>query len=341
MRDIGRARLGMTVAERLRRKTKITSTTRTSVSSIVNRASLNDALIGRLLSNRMFSSTAAGSCFWKEGSSALTASATSTVFRPGWRCTARTIARCWPGGRAVPGGGLVVLHAVEHLAEVGEPDRRAVPVRDDQRLVILRPHQLAVRLHGERALRAVQDAGGQVDVAALDRIRHLVQPDAPGGQRLRIDLDADGVFLRAEHLDLGHAVYHGNPLGQDGLAVFVERGQRQCRAGQRDHQDRLVRRIHLLVGRGRRHVRRQIARHPCNGGLDILRRRVDVPGKGELKSDGRGALGAGGTHRIHPRRSWRTGAPAPSPPPTPWFPDWPRAVWPRPGSSGNPRWADR
>ena len=45
MIDIGSARLGITVAERLRRKRKITSTTSTSVSSSVNVTSCTDSWI--------------------------------------------------------------------------------------------------------------------------------------------------------------------------------------------------------------------------------------------------------------------------------------------------------
>ena len=45
MMESGRARLGMTVAERLRRNRKITSTTRQSVRTSVNRTSLTDARI--------------------------------------------------------------------------------------------------------------------------------------------------------------------------------------------------------------------------------------------------------------------------------------------------------
>ncbi len=45
MIDIGSARLGMIVADQLRRNRKITSTTSTSVSSSVNVTSSTDALI--------------------------------------------------------------------------------------------------------------------------------------------------------------------------------------------------------------------------------------------------------------------------------------------------------
>ena len=45
MIERGSARLGMIVAERLRRKRKITSTTRQSVRTSVNRTSLTDARI--------------------------------------------------------------------------------------------------------------------------------------------------------------------------------------------------------------------------------------------------------------------------------------------------------
>ena len=91
--DMGRARLGMTVADRLRRKRKMTSTTRHTVSTSVNLTSATDALMDSDRSNRMFSFTAAGNCRSNSGSSLLMDSTTSTVLVPGWRCTASTMPR--------------------------------------------------------------------------------------------------------------------------------------------------------------------------------------------------------------------------------------------------------
>ena len=60
--DIGTARLGMIVADRLRRKRKITSTTRPMVSARVNFTSLMESRMLCERSKRIFRSTDAGIC---------------------------------------------------------------------------------------------------------------------------------------------------------------------------------------------------------------------------------------------------------------------------------------
>src|SRR6185503_20332204 len=91
--DIGSARLGMTVAETLRRKRKITSTTRHRLSHSVNLTSATESRIETERSNRIWTFTAAGIWAWKLGSRRLMASTTSTVLVPGWRWMARAIER--------------------------------------------------------------------------------------------------------------------------------------------------------------------------------------------------------------------------------------------------------
>ena len=83
--ESGRARLGITVAERLRRKRKITRITRAIVSSRVNFTSETDALIDSERSKRVFNWTDAGSWLRKIGTCFLILSTTSMVLVPGWR----------------------------------------------------------------------------------------------------------------------------------------------------------------------------------------------------------------------------------------------------------------
>ncbi len=93
MIDMGNASAGMTVAETLRRKRKITITTRPTVSIKVNFTSLTEARIDTDRSYRMLICTAAGICASSCGSSCLTLSTTSTVLVPGWRKMASTMER--------------------------------------------------------------------------------------------------------------------------------------------------------------------------------------------------------------------------------------------------------
>ena len=76
----------------------------------------------------------------------------------------------------------------------------------------LRVHQLPARLDDEVALRPVERAGGPVDVGACDRLRHLIDADLARRELHRVDVDADGVLLRAEDVHLRHAADHREPL---------------------------------------------------------------------------------------------------------------------------------
>ena len=92
--DSGTARLGMIVAERLRRNRKITSTTRRDGEQqrelhVVDRlADGHRAVVDDVEADRR--PAAAGGT---TGSSLRMASTTSMVLVPGWRCTASTTAR--------------------------------------------------------------------------------------------------------------------------------------------------------------------------------------------------------------------------------------------------------
>ncbi|MNC85605.1 hypothetical protein D3C83_12140 [compost metagenome] len=68
---------------------------------------------------------------------------------------------------------------------------------------------------------AVKGAGREVDVVPVDRLLHFVEPDAARGERLGIELDAHGVLLAAENLDLRHAVDRGDALREQRFRVFV------------------------------------------------------------------------------------------------------------------------
>ena len=83
-----------------------------------------------------------------------------------------------------------------------------------------------------------------------------------GGQRLRIDLDADGRLLLAADADEADAGYLRDLLQQDVFRIGIDRGQRQRVRGQAEHQDRRIGRIDLPDRRRIGHVRRQIARSP-------------------------------------------------------------------------------
>ena len=262
MIESGSARLGITVAETLRRKRKITITTSTKASSIVNFTSFTDSRIDSERSNRTRSLTDGGISFPRTGRSAFTSSATCdrvrarlALDREDDRALGRLVVE-------VPRRRLVVLDAVDHAPELLEAHGGAVAVRDDDRVVGLGVRQLARRLDGERALLPVERAGREVHVRVPDRLGHLVDADAAAGERVRVDLDAHGVLLRAEDLHLRDAAHHRDALREQDLGVLVEGPERQRRRGEADVEDRLVGRVHLPVRRRRRHVGRQEAAPP-------------------------------------------------------------------------------
>src|SRR6266446_6093102 len=119
---MGRARLGMTVADRLRRNRKMTITTSAMVRRSVNFTSATDSRMDCDRSMSTSSFTDAGICDRKEGRRALTASTTSTVFVPGWRWMVRTSARGQGSGVELQ-AHRVLLRAVH--PDLGHPaDRR-------------------------------------------------------------------------------------------------------------------------------------------------------------------------------------------------------------------------
>ena len=83
--DSGTDRLGISVAGRLRRNRKITSTTSATASSNSNSTSATEARIVSVRSLKMLISSAGGISATTLGSSFLTASATWITLAPGWR----------------------------------------------------------------------------------------------------------------------------------------------------------------------------------------------------------------------------------------------------------------
>ncbi len=113
------------------------------------------------------------------------------------------------GARVViPGRLLVVLHAVEHVAQLLQPHRIAVAIRDNHRTKRRRVFKLAVGLDGERLMFSVKNAKRLVHVALLDRLFDLVNAQSVSRELVRVHLDAHGVWLRAKNADLRDAVDH-------------------------------------------------------------------------------------------------------------------------------------
>ena len=92
MMDNGSATLGITVAQSLRRNTKMTMTTNTTVRTRVNCTSSTEARIVSVRSVRTLTLTDGGIVAVNCGSSALMRSTVSMMFAPGWRWMSRSTA---------------------------------------------------------------------------------------------------------------------------------------------------------------------------------------------------------------------------------------------------------
>ena len=202
--ESGTATLGITVAERFRRNTNTTITTSAMASISSNSTSFTEARIVVVRSVRICTFTALGRAACNCGSSVLIRSTTLMMLAPGcrWILTitagASFIQAAW---RTFSASSLTIRH-------VGQLDWSAVPVRDDQRRVRRRAHELSVGQHGEAFLLPVERSGWKIDVGALNRSHHFVDAEAVRGKLSRVHVDADGIFLRTHHLHLRHAADH-------------------------------------------------------------------------------------------------------------------------------------
>ena len=142
-----------------------------------------------------------------------------------------------------------VLDRVDDLGDVGQLDRRAVAIGDHQIAVLRRLRRLVVGVDLivgvvvlDRALRAVGVGGGE-------RGADVLEADAVVEDRRRIDLDPHGRQRRARDVDLADSRKLRQALLQDVRGEIVELARRARRRGHRDHHDRRVGGVDLMVGR--------------------------------------------------------------------------------------------
>ncbi len=197
-----------------------------------------------------------------------------------------------------PRGGALVLDAVDDVAQLAQPHRRAVAVGDDHVLVLVGGHQLTGGLQREGLVRSDDRAGRHVDVPVAQRRFDFVDADLPRRERVRIELRVHGVFLAAEHLHLRDAADHRDALGDARLGVLVERPRRNRGRGDDEIENRLIGRVHLREGRRRRHALRQQARRLRDRALHVDGGAVEAAVQVELERDLRRAERVDRGHRL-------------------------------------------
>ena len=244
-------------------------------------------------------------------------------------------------GGVKPGGGLVVFDAVEQCAQFLQPHGRAVAIGHHQGSVLIGAGQLPRGLQSKRALRAGDLSGGKIDVPGFQRVFNFVDADLVRGQRMRVHLDVDGVFLRAQHLYLRDAGDHGDALSDARFRVLVQGVQRHHLGGQRDVENRLIGGVHLGEGRRRRHALREQAGGLGDGCLHVDGGSVEASVEVEFQGDLGRARASSPTSWTQCRRWWRTDFQEAWRRRRPWSPGLRRGGWPSPGEWGSRRWAGR
>src|SRR4029077_4878359 len=123
---------------------------------------------------------------------------------------------------AVPGADPILLDRVDHVADVGKPDRGTVAVGDNDAPIGAGVEQLVVGVERVGLLRAFEGALGLIAIGVGDGGTHVFQADALGRESDRIDLHMGRVDLLAGDDDLGDAGDRGELLRQDGAGIVVD-----------------------------------------------------------------------------------------------------------------------
>ena len=107
-----------------------------------------------------------------------------------------------------PGVGEVLLDAIHYLAQVPQAHRVAAAIAHHQVAIGRRVQQATLRVQGIGGHVPLQGAPGQVDIARPQRLRHLVDADAPLGQGVRVHPHPHRVLLRRRQVDLAYPLHH-------------------------------------------------------------------------------------------------------------------------------------
>ncbi len=229
----------------------MTATTRPTVMTSVFSTSSTEARTVSVRSLSTFTSIPCGSDAWSCGRSAFTRSATWMTFAPGWRWTLRMMARL---SLAQPASWAFSTPSTD-AGHVRQANRRAVGVRDDERLEAGGLEELVVRRERVVLPRAVDVALGLVDVRRDQRAAHVLQREA------RRPPSATGsTWTRTAGFWPPLIVTRPTPetceifCARIESAIVVDLVERQDVRADRKREDRLVGGVALRVGGRRRQL---------------------------------------------------------------------------------------
>ncbi len=194
-----------------------------------------------------------------------------------------------------------VLHAVDHLRHVAQAHRSAVAPGDDEVRVVGGPPRRRRRVDLHAAAVTLDGALGPVGIGRLDGGAHVLRADAVAVQRERQQLHAHRGQRAASDLHVAHALHLRDALADhvgDGV-VDLARGARP--GGEREDDDRRIRRVDLAVGGVAAQGGGQVRPRGVDGGLHFARGAVDLAVQVELQADARRTARTGGRHLVHAR----------------------------------------
>ena len=201
-------------------------------------------------------------------------------------------------GGVHPGRLVIVLGAVHHVGNVGEPHGAAVLVRHDDRGVVLRRHDLIVRADGERLPAVLQVSLGLVHVGLAERGPQIFEAQPVGRQGRRVSLDPHGRPLPAADRHQPHSRKLRYLLRERGVGVVLHLPERHAVGGQRQRDDGGVGGVAFAVDRRVRQIFRQIRAGGVDGGLHLLLGYVDIEVEIELQDHDRAAERAERGHLL-------------------------------------------
>ena len=122
-----------------------------------------------------------------------------------------------------PGRNLGIFRAVDRGRDVGQPHRRAIAIGDDD-VVDIGSASVSWSLASivEDCARAVKTALGRIDVHIADASCEIVDVEAIGSERARIELNADAGPVAAADADQADARLLRDLLREPGLDEVFE-----------------------------------------------------------------------------------------------------------------------
>ncbi len=169
------------------------------------------------------------------------------------------------GGLAEPDGAPGPLKAVLRVPDVRDPDRRAVPRRDDDLVEIGRRVDAPERAQQQLALALLDRAARDLDVLRHDGVAHLGDRQPVRVELLDVDDDVDLAGASAGEADFADAVDGLNHARDLLVGQLGERAQAH-RVGGHDERHHGIR-VRIDLGDDRREQRR---RHVPDGARHLL-----------------------------------------------------------------------